>query len=297
MEFRLPELGRIDEKNHVWYAATRVPLKSVSDQPVKSRHQVAREPIPHRRPGRRSAASLHVLAAHVRGKSRSKPRAGAFRNHDLHQVNHVPLSIRIFILSCLEELSARAEHRVRQEALRDAVRGLPRRRWNRRRARTGTGWPRGIARALGGRHPQRHSQRVSRRRACRRSRLQPNQLEDLVAYVHALRSPAADSPAPGDAAEGERFFFGKGDCASCHTVRGRGGWIGPDLSDLGRRRSLTEIESALKDPGRRVTPGFAVVTVHLRNDGSTVRGLLKNESTFDVQLQRARRPRPPAGAG
>jgi hypothetical protein len=27
--------GRIDEKNHVWYAAARVPLKSVSEQPVK----------------------------------------------------------------------------------------------------------------------------------------------------------------------------------------------------------------------------------------------------------------------
>jgi hypothetical protein len=29
-------LGRIDETNHVWYAAARVPLKSVSEQPVKA---------------------------------------------------------------------------------------------------------------------------------------------------------------------------------------------------------------------------------------------------------------------
>lgn len=114
-------------------------------------------------------------------------------------------------------------------------------------------------------------------------RLRAAQLEDLVAYVHELRSPAADSPAPGDAAAGEGFFFGKGNCVSCHTVRGRGGWIGPDLSDLGRRRSLSEIEGALKEPGRRVTPGFAVVTARLRN-GESIRGLLKNESTFDVQL-------------
>src|SRR5204863_374130 len=28
--------GRIDEKNHVWYAATRVPLKSVSEEPIKA---------------------------------------------------------------------------------------------------------------------------------------------------------------------------------------------------------------------------------------------------------------------
>jgi len=30
------KLGRIDEKNHVWYAATRVPLKSVSEQKVQA---------------------------------------------------------------------------------------------------------------------------------------------------------------------------------------------------------------------------------------------------------------------
>ena len=30
------KLGRIDEKNHVWYAATRVPLRSVSEQAVKA---------------------------------------------------------------------------------------------------------------------------------------------------------------------------------------------------------------------------------------------------------------------
>jgi len=113
--------------------------------------------------------------------------------------------------------------------------------------------------------------------------LQPAQLEDLVAYVHVLRSPAAESPAPGDAAAGERFFFGQGNCVSCHTVRGRGGWLGPDLSDLGRRRSLSEIENALKEPGRRINPGFEVVTAHLRN-GESIRGLLKNQSTFDVQL-------------
>src|ERR1700730_14694712 len=67
------------------------------------------------------------------------------------------------------------------------------------------------------------------------------QFEDVVAYVHALRSPAAEHPAPGDASAGERFFFGNGNCGECHAVRGRGGWIGPDLSDVGSRRSLTEI--------------------------------------------------------
>ena len=109
-------------------------------------------------------------------------------------------------------------------------------------------------------------------------------LEELVEYVHALRSPAADKPAPGDARAGEQFFFGKGNCGGCHSVRGRGGWIGPDLSEIGRRHSLSEIETALREPGRRITPGFQVATVRLR-DGASIRGLLKNESTFDLQLQ------------
>ncbi|HKW98180.1 MAG TPA: PQQ-dependent dehydrogenase, methanol/ethanol family [Bryobacteraceae bacterium] len=114
-------------------------------------------------------------------------------------------------------------------------------------------------------------------------KLPETQFEELVRFVHALRSPAAENPAPGDAAAGEQFFFGNGNCGSCHTVAGRGGWIGPDLSDLGSRRSLTEIEHALKAPGDGRTRGYDAATVHLR-DGAEVRGLIKNESTFDLQL-------------
>ena len=196
---------------------------------------------------------------------------------------HVPSSFRILILSltlgaCLHGQSTASGKR-RFTNLCAACHGAD-----------GTGGERGPA--LVGREESRVHSVEDIRNAIRNGfpsagmppfHLQPNQLEDLVAYVHALRSPAADRPAPGDAAEGEGFFFGKGDCSSCHTVRGRGGWIGPDLSDLGRRRSLSEIESALKEPGKRVTPGFSVVTAHLHN-GESIRGLLKNESTFDVQL-------------
>jgi PQQ-dependent dehydrogenase (methanol/ethanol family) len=110
------------------------------------------------------------------------------------------------------------------------------------------------------------------------------ELDEIAAYVHALRSPASENPAPGDAAKGERFFFGAGKCADCHMIRGRGGWIGPDLSQLGKRRSLVEIERALAAAGDRITRGYEPATVRLR-DGTSFRGLLKNQSTFDLQLQ------------
>ena len=120
------------------------------------------------------------------------------------------------------------------------------------------------------------------------------ELDALAAYIEALRAPAADHPADGDAAAGERFFAGKGNCSSCHMVRGRGGILGPDLSDLGRERRTPQIEQALRQPGAIVSanagdrdsavPSFRAVSLRMR-DGRTLRGLLKYESAFDLGLQ------------
>ena len=52
----------------------------------------------------------------------------------------------------------------------------------------------------------------------------------------------------GDAAAGEKFFFGKGNCSGCHMVQGRGGAIGPDLTSLARQRRLGQIERKLRRP-------------------------------------------------
>jgi alcohol dehydrogenase (cytochrome c) len=80
-------------------------------------------------------------------------------------------------------------------------------------------------------------------------------------------------------------------------VRGRGGVLGPDLSNVGRDRNPGQIEQALRDPGappaspagrggrggRGAAPVYRAVTVRLR-DGQSLRGIAKNESTFDLQL-------------
>jgi PQQ-dependent dehydrogenase (methanol/ethanol family) len=119
----------------------------------------------------------------------------------------------------------------------------------------------------------------------------------IAAYVMKLKAPAegaAAGTASGDAAAGKRFFAGKGNCGSCHMVRGRGGVLGPDLSNIGRERRPGQIEEALRDPGStaqagrggrggRGAPTYHAVTVRLRN-GETLRGIARNESTFDLQL-------------
>ena len=110
------------------------------------------------------------------------------------------------------------------------------------------------------------------------------QIDSLAAFVHSLRAPAAEHPAPGDAPAGERYFFGNGGCSNCHIVNGRGGNLGPDLSNIGGQRRLGQITQALRNPGANTTPGYRLVSVRLR-EGSKVRGLVKNESNFDLQLQ------------
>jgi len=120
------------------------------------------------------------------------------------------------------------------------------------------------------------------------------ELDALVAYIDVLKSPAADHPAAGDAAAGERFFAGKGNCSSCHMVRGRGGILGPDLSNLASERRTRQIEQALREPGARGTAAggdrenagqsFKAVSLRMR-DGRTLRGLAKYESPFDLGVQ------------
>lgn len=109
------------------------------------------------------------------------------------------------------------------------------------------------------------------------------QLVPLVAFVRSLTAPAIESAPPGDITAGKDIFYGKGNCASCHMVRGRGGVLGPDLSDAGREWKLSSIEHALRAPYDHITLSNRVVSVRTTN-GQTVRGIARNESNYDLQL-------------
>lgn len=105
----------------------------------------------------------------------------------------------------------------------------------------------------------------------------------IVAYIRSLRASAADFPPDGDVALGEAIFDGKGQCRTCHTIGGRGGLIGPDLTDLGARSTAPRIREALSVAKPHPPAGFRPVTAHLK-DGSKVRGVLKNENNFSFQI-------------
>jgi putative heme-binding domain-containing protein len=126
--------------------------------------------------------------------------------------------------------------------------------------------------------------------------LSEDQIWKITAYVKGLRGTAIDAPSPGDVAHGEALFWGKGECGSCHVIRGRGSIIGPDLSNLASSRKTNSIIAALSTEQHRVYgPGgaqphnlvplqtYPVVQVTTLG-GKTVRGVLRNEDSFSMQI-------------
>jgi cytochrome c oxidase cbb3-type subunit III len=118
----------------------------------------------------------------------------------------------------------------------------------------------------------------------------------VAAYIRSLRGTAIDAPAPGDVPHGEQIFWGKGACGNCHMLRGRGGLLGPDLSNLAGRRKLYSIRDALTKTEHLVaTDGgshelslaplntYRAIRVVTR-DGKTFSGVLMNEENFSIQI-------------
>ncbi len=114
--------------------------------------------------------------------------------------------------------------------------------------------------------------------------LPAQQLDALAGFVRSLNSTAAESGVPGAPLSGREFFFGKGRCAECHMVQGRGKALGPDLSNVSHEMTVGEIRQVLRNPASRITPGYELVSVTLR-DGKTIRGFARGRTNFDIQLQ------------
>lgn len=66
-------------------------------------------------------------------------------------------------------------------------------------------------------------------------------------------------------------------CSSCHAMRGEGGNIGPDLSQLGTRFTAKDMLESIIDPNKVVSDQYAA-TVFSMKDGSSVLGRLTNEN-------------------
>jgi cytochrome c oxidase cbb3-type subunit 3 len=105
----------------------------------------------------------------------------------------------------------------------------------------------------------------------------------VVAYVRTLGRVAPEN-VPGDAARGRDLFRNKAKCTQCHTVAGEGGAIGPELTEVGARRSAAYLRRALVEPEADLPDGFLQVRL-VTKDGRRLTGVRLNEDTFSLQVR------------
>jgi len=89
---------------------------------------------------------------------------------------------------------------------------------------------------------------------------------------------------PGYPVRGKALYETKGNCSACHIVRGEGGVTGPELTEIGLRRSPAHLLQAILDPNAAVPDGFLVVGVVTSSD-QRLRGVRVNEDSFTIQLR------------
>jgi cytochrome c oxidase cbb3-type subunit III len=123
------------------------------------------------------------------------------------------------------------------------------------------------------------------------SRIRTLLLQTVVALV-ALGLPAAaqtraaqapDEGSAGDVGRGKVIFEGKGRCATCHRVNGKGSRVAPDLSDAGVRGTAAALRRSLVDPTGSMKPINRSVRA-VTKEGKTITGRRLNEDTHSVQL-------------
>ena len=116
------------------------------------------------------------------------------------------------------------------------------------------------------------------------STLKSQEVSDVVSYLRVLQGRADIVKLPGDPKEGEALFFGKAQCSSCHMIKGKGGFIGADLSFYGADAKPDQIRAIILDPDKNLAADKKATTV-VTVAGQKITGMLKVKDNFSVSIQ------------
>jgi cytochrome c oxidase cbb3-type subunit 3 len=115
------------------------------------------------------------------------------------------------------------------------------------------------------------------------TRVSDEEVWKLVAFVKQLGSQGLREKATGDGIAG-KTIYAKGGCAACHRIGKDGTDLGPDLTDIGRRRGLAFLQESLVKPDAYVPNNYRALVLVLKS-GQTVSGIRLNEDDLSVQLR------------
>jgi putative heme-binding domain-containing protein len=111
----------------------------------------------------------------------------------------------------------------------------------------------------------------------------------IVPWAPLPVEPAATPPlvvpdlSGGDVARGQTLFAGdRGRCSQCHTFRGQGGKIGPDLTDVGKK-GRAEIYRNIAAPSALIEPDYTTYTVATK-DGQVLVGVVRAEGALEIRV-------------
>ena len=105
----------------------------------------------------------------------------------------------------------------------------------------------------------------------------------MVGYVQQLGRQGGSDPSPGDPTAGAAVYA-RSACAQCHAIDGQGGFLGPDLTDIGARRAVRHLRQSLVDPNADVPLDQRSVSV-TDTKGITTSGIHLNEDEYSVHLR------------
>ncbi len=91
----------------------------------------------------------------------------------------------------------------------------------------------------------------------------------------------------GNVENGKTLFDGVATCSQCHTVRGAGKNVGPDLSEIGSKLSREAMYVSILDPSAGISHNYEAFSV-LLDSGSVVTGLLVSKTDSTVILKDAK---------
>jgi len=113
------------------------------------------------------------------------------------------------------------------------------------------------------------------------SRASDDAVLTIIAYLRNLGTVAPPETPIGNVENGQKLFVAQ--CSLCHRVAGRGGRLGPDLTRIGAARSRTALVREIRTPSEWIPERYETVTL-VMSDGRRVRGAMKDEDAFSIQV-------------